>query len=318
MPLRVHHSPEAWSGALAARRAVLSIGNFDGLHLGHQQILRAVVERAREQEAIAGVVTFDPHPMKVLRPESAPALIETLQQRLTGFEQAGIEAVLILKFDAALSHLSPEEFVEAILVKALRVSVILVGQNFRFGHRQTGDVELLRKLGAKFDFAVNIVEPVKVDAEVVSSTAVRKAVAAGEMARAAELLGRAFALTGAIQPGAGRGRTLLFPTLNLAPEQELRPMSGVYVTETVLNGKVYGSATNVGTRPTVDGGAVTVESHLFGFNGEAQVDSMEVRFHKRLRDEQKFASVDALRAQIARDLKTAQEYFRHGLSERTG
>ncbi len=310
MPMRVFYSTEEWKAGLPEQRAVLSIGNFDGLHLGHRQILNAVVQRARAAAQVAGVVTFDPHPMKVLRPESAPPLIQTPAQRLSGFERADLDAVLVLRFDQVLSRLAPEQFVQDILVNGLRVGAVLVGENFRFGHRQAGNVQLLRQAGARFDFDVQIVPPVSDAGEVVSSTAVRNAVRDGDVLRAARLLGRPFALTGEIRRGAGRGRTLLFPTLNLAPQQELLPRTGVYVTETLLGEKAYRSATNVGTRPTVDGSSLKVESHLFDFSDQGRDGGMEVRFLHRLRDEQKFDSVDDLRAQIARDLQAAQEFFR--------
>ncbi len=314
---RACHSPAQWAqtvhNAWPGRRAVLTIGTFDGLHLGHQQILRHVVDRARHaaQPAIAGAVTFDPHPARVLRPEQAPPLIATLAQRLEGFRQSGLEAALILKFDRALSHLSPEEFVHSILVEHLRASLVLVGENFRFGHRQAGNVRLLAELGQRHDFQVEVVPPVCCDGEVVSSTAVRQAVAGGDVARAARFLGRPFELTGSIQPGAGRGRTVLFPTLNLQPEQELLPCAGVYATETRVGDRWYFSATNVGYRPTVDApsACVTVESHLLDFTEQLAAGALAIRFHARLRDERKFASITALREQIQHDIQNTRDFF---------
>jgi riboflavin kinase/FMN adenylyltransferase len=313
----VCHSPAEWAqvvrSAWPGRRAVLAIGTFDGLHLGHQQILRHVVDRARHaaQPAIAGAVTFDPHPARVLRPEQAPPLIATLAQRLEGFRQGGLEAALVLKFDRALSHLSPEEFVRSILVEHLHAALILVGENFRFGHRQAGDIRLLVQLGQRHDFQVEVVPPVRCNGEVVSSTAVRQAVAAGDVARAARLLGRPFTLTGKVQPGAGRGRTVLFPTLNLQPEQELLPRAGVYATETRVGGQWFFSATNVGYRPTVDAQAarVTVESHLLDFTEQMAAGELALRFHSRLRDERKFESISALREQIQHDIQHTRDFF---------
>jgi riboflavin kinase/FMN adenylyltransferase len=285
------------------------VGTFDGLHVGHQRILQSVRERARATGHRAAVVTFDPHPMRVLHPERAPLMIQTLSQRLAGFEQAGLEAALVLRFDRALSLVSPEEFIDRILVEGMRAGAILVGANFRFGHRGAGDVRLLGEAGKRDGFEVEIVPPVEVDGQIVSSTAIRGAVASGDVAGAIPLLGRAFSLTGEIRAGAGRGRTILFPTLNLAPEQELLPKLGVYATESAVGGKLYSSVTNVGTRPTFNGAGVTVESHLFGFSGDLASGAMEVRFHARIRDEQKFSGADALRAQIARDIEAARKYF---------
>jgi riboflavin kinase/FMN adenylyltransferase len=304
-------STEDWKARFTgARRSVLSVGNFDGLHLGHQKIIRSVVERARSSDALAAVVTFDPHPVKVLRPEQAPSLVQTLAQRLAAFAELGLDAALVLHFDAALASRTPEEFVRDILVEPLRALAVLVGANFRFGHRQAGNVALLTELSRRFAFAVEIVAPVIVDGEIVSSSAVRRAVREGNVVTAASLLGRPFALTGTIARGAGRGATILVPTLNLAPEQELLPATGVYATEALLAGRLYRSATNVGFRPTFDGTHLSIESHLFDFSERVTEGRLEVRFRERLRDERKFSGPDELRRQIAADLDQAREFFR--------
>jgi riboflavin kinase/FMN adenylyltransferase len=313
MPLAVFHSAEEWSARFGTEsRTVLSIGNFDGLHLGHQKILQMVLARARASALTAAAVTFDPHPMKLLRPENAPRMIQTLSQRLAGLEQMGLDAALVLRFDRALSLLSPEEFIQRILIERLHVAGILVGANFCFGHLGAGDVRLLTQFGKEHGYNVETVPPVEAEGRVISSTAIRNAIAAGNVAEAIPLLGRPFSLTGEIRSGAGRGRTILFPTLNLAPEQELLPKLGVYATEGAVRGTVFRSVTNVGTRPTFDGQGVTVESHLFGFNEQTAGGPLEVRFHRRLRDEQRFSSIDALREQIARDIAAAQDYFSGG------
>jgi riboflavin kinase/FMN adenylyltransferase len=314
MSFQICNSVEDWAARFAgARRTAVTVGNFDGLHLGHQKILRSVRERASATGQIAAVITFDPHPMRVLAPDRAPLMIQTLSQRLAGFDRLGLDAALLLRFDRALSLVSPEEFIERILVKGLRAGAILVGSNFRFGHRGAGDVRLLSEDGKRDGFDVEVVPPVEVGGQIVSSTAVRGAVASGKVAGAIPLLGRPFALTGEIRAGAGRGRTILFPTLNMAPEQELLPRLGVYATESVVRGKLYFSVTNVGTRPTFNGSGITVESHLFEFNEALAGGAMEVRFHERLRDELKFSGPGALRAQIARDITAARKFF----SERT-
>ncbi len=310
MAFLVFHAPEEWSAHFgAAGRTVLSVGNFDGLHLGHQKILQSVREGARSTGQRSAIVTFDPHPMRVLRPDQAPLMIETLAQRLAGFERMGVDAAVVMRFDRTLSLVSAEEFIERILVGCLRTGTILVGANFRFGHRGAGDVRLLSEYGKRDDFVAEIVPPVEVGGQIVSSTAIRNAVASGNVAEAIPLLGRAFSLTGEIRAGAGRGRTILFPTLNLAPEQELLPKLGVYATECVVEGGLYSSVTNVGTRPTFDGVGVTVENHLFGFGQTLTAGSMEVRFHTRIRDEQKFLGAEELRAQITQDIETAKRYF---------
>jgi riboflavin kinase/FMN adenylyltransferase len=310
MPLTVLHSPEQWTARFGARgHTVISIGNFDGLHLGHQRILRMVLERARATEQTAAAVTFDPHPIKLLRPENAPRMIETLSQRLARFGEIGLDAALVLRFDRELSLLSPEDFLRRILIDRLHVVAILVGANFCFGHRGAGDVRLLTQFGKEHGFEVETIAPVKMDGIVVSSTAVRNAVAEGHVDQAVPLLGRPFSLTGEIRAGEGRGRTILFPTLNLVPEQELLPRLGVYATESLVRGTVFQSVTNVGIRPTFDGRNVTVESHLFGFDEQMSGGNMEIRFHVRLRDERKFSGAEELKAQIARDIVAAREYF---------
>ncbi len=310
MALLVFNSIEEWSAlSTDTRRTVVTVGNFDGLHVGHQKILQSVKERARAAGQRGAVLTFDPHPMRVLQPQRAPLMIQTLSQRLAGFEQAGLDAALVLRFDRELSRVPAEEFIDRILVQGLQVSAILVGANFRFGHRGAGDVKLLSEFGPRSGFGVEIVAPIEIDGQIVSSTAIRGAVGSGNVAAAIPLLGRPFSLTGEIRAGAGRGRTILFPTLNLAPEQELLPKLGVYATESAVKGKVYSSVTNVGTRPTFDGANVTIESHLFAFTENLIGGRMEVRFHSRIRDEQKFSGAEALRAQIERDIETARRFF---------
>lgn len=309
MALLVCKSVEEWAAQFPdSRRSTVTIGTFDGLHLGHQKILQLVRERAGGGSR-AAVITFDPHPMRVLQPERAPLLIQTLAQRLAGFEQMGMDAALVLSFDRALSLVSANDFIERILVRGLRAGAILVGDNFRFGHRGAGGVGLLEERGKQDGFGVEIVPPVEIAGQMVSSTAIRAAVACGDVAGAIPLLGRPFSLTGEIRSGDGRGRTILFPTLNLAPEQELLPKLGVYATESIVGGRRYSSVTNIGTRPTFNGSGVTVESHLFGFNETLVSGAMEVCFHTRIRDERKFAGIDELRAQIARDIDTAKKFF---------
>ncbi|MHB8413028.1 MAG: bifunctional riboflavin kinase/FAD synthetase [Candidatus Acidiferrales bacterium] len=310
MPLAVLHSPEEWASRFGPKsRAALSIGNFDGVHLGHQKILRGVVECARRTNVLAAAITFSPHPVSVLRPELAPAQLETLEQRIARLDALGLDAVLVLHFDLAMAALAPERFVRRILVERLHTSAVLVGETFRFGHRQLGDVQLLAKLGRDLDFKVECIPPVVVRGMVVSSTAVRNAIAADEMEKAARLLGRPFALAGEIRPGTGTGRRFVFPTLNLATKQELLPARGVYATETLLDGRVYRSATNVGVRPTFDGTHLTIESHLFDFSEEITSGAMEVRFWHRLRAEQKFSGPEALREQIQSDLARTRSFF---------
>lgn len=289
---------------------VVTIGNFDGIHLGHQKILSGVLERARAGNLLPAVLTFYPHPSRVLRPDAAPALLSTLPQRLAGFEAAGMNAALVMRFDAELAKVTAEDFVRHYLVETMRARAVLVGDNFRFGHRQAGDVKLLGDLGKRSNFEVQVVPPVVADGVVVSSSAVRDVLRAGQVEDAARLLGRPFALEGEIHPGTGQGRKLIVPTLNLTTEQECLPKNGVYATQSAVGGKTYQSATNIGVRPTFNGTRLVIESHLFEFAENLTSGQMAIRFHARLRDEQKFAGPEALKIQVLKDIDRAREYFR--------
>jgi len=302
----------AKSAASADRRgSVIAIGNFDGIHLGHQRVLEFCIGLAKESGAVATALTFEPPPLKVLRPEVAPPRISTNQQRLEWFEALGMEAAVVLPFTMELAKLAPEDFVDQILVGQLRVRAVVVGDNFRFGHKQAGNVKFLRELGMRDGFDVIVHEPVVVDGQIVSSTMIRKLIAEGEVTRAARMLGRAFALTGEVVPGSGTGRKFTFPTLNLRPEQELLPARGVYITRTVLEGEPssHRSVTNVGMRPTFNGTGLTVETHLLDYSGNFSPKRIEVRFWKKLREEKKFAGAEELKAQIAKDIARANGFF---------
>ncbi len=311
--LSAFSSSQAWASRYAkfGHSSVLAIGNFDGIHLGHQAILRATVERANSLNAVSTALTFDPSPRKVLRPESAPPQLSTNAQRMEWFNTLGLEAVVVLPFTLDLARLSPEEFVEQILVRDLHVKAVLVGENFRFGHKQAGNAKLLSELGTKHGFDVVIIPPVVYRGEVVSSTIIRREVAAGDVSHAARLLGRPFALTGEVIAGTGTGRRFIFPTLNLAVEQELLPARGVYITRTRLDDETcsHRSVTNIGMRPTFNGSALSIETHLLDLELETAPKRIEVRFWKRLREEKKFSSPEELRAQIARDIARANSFF---------
>jgi phosphoribosyl 1,2-cyclic phosphate phosphodiesterase len=311
--LAVFDAAEKWREFYGAggRGSVLAIGNFDGIHLGHQAILKHAVELAAKTGAVATALTFEPSPLKVLRPESAPKRISTPEQRLEWFRAVDVESAVVLPFTVELSKLTPQEFVENILLRELRVRAVLVGENFRFGHKQAGDTSLLRELGRTHGFEVIALPPVSAHGEVVSSTVIRREIAGGKVTQAGRLLGRPYVLTGEIVRGTGTGRRFTFPTLNLKPDQELLPAAGVYITRTVLDGerKSRRSVTNIGMRPTFDGTALTVETHLLDSVGEVAAARMELRFWKRLRSEKRFSGPEELRAQIARDIRSANRFF---------
>jgi len=311
--LTVFYSAADWAARFASskRGSVIAIGNYDGIHLGHQRVLAFAMTRAKDSGAVSTALTFEPPPLKVLRPKSAPLRISTNQQRLEWFGALGIEAAVVLPFTPELASLSPEDFVDEILVRQLQVRAIVVGDNFRFGHRQAGDVKFLRDLGMRYGFEVVVHEPVALDGQIVSSTLIRKQIAEGDVTHAARLLGRPFVLTGEVVRGTGTGRKFLFPTLNLKPDQELLPARGVYITRTVFEGETssHRSVTNIGMRPTFNGSGLTIETHLLDYSGNFVPRHIEIRFWKRLRNEQRFASPDGLRIQIARDISAANRFF---------
>jgi riboflavin kinase / FMN adenylyltransferase len=309
MPLARIHSAEEWMARFGTdgKPAVVTIGNFDGVHLGHQKILGDTRALAARTQAMAVVLTFYPHPARVLRPAQAPLLLVTLEQRLAAIDKLGLDAALVLPFDETLAKMSAEEFVTKYLKETLKAFAVVIGNNFRFGRGQRGDAKLLDAMGLD----VHPTAPVEVDGVAVSSSAIRLAASEGRVEDAARMLGRPFSLGGEIVAGTGQGRKLVVPTLNLRTQQELLPKLGVYATETTVggDGKTYRSATNVGTRPTFDGQRLSIESHLLDFSANLTSGEMEVRFLKRLRDEQRFPSPEALRRQVLDDITQAKSYF---------
>jgi len=288
--------------------SVLAIGNFDGVHAGHREILRRVAQIARERGFVPAVLTFDPHPARVLAPDRAPKLITTVGQRLRRMESEGVEAAMLLPFSLDLARLSPEEFVRGVLVDTLHSRVVIVGDDFRFGHKQAGDLAILRALGERLGFEVESAGAILQRGERISSTAIRKLVEAGRVSRACRMLGEPFALEGPVVKGQGIGSKQTVPTLNLAPENELLPATGVYVTATrdPDSARTWRSITNVGYRPTFDGHDLTCETFLLDpLNGNTP-DRIEVSFLKFVRDERKFDTPALLREQILKDVAFAK------------
>jgi riboflavin kinase / FMN adenylyltransferase len=294
--------------------SALTIGNFDGVHAGHRRIFRRVRELAGAQGWNPSVLTFDPHPTRVVAPQRAPRLMTTCDERAALMAEEGIEQVLILPFDAQIAQLSPERFVDEILVGKLGVRAVAVGDNFRFGHKQAGNIQVLRALGERFGFTTEVISGVTVRGVLVSSSELRRLVEAGNVTRSARLLGRAYSLAGDVVPGHGVGQKQTVPTLNLRPSAEVLPKTGVYVTCTDdLDGRCqWQSVTNVGYRPTFGGTeGIKVETYLLGPLEGTPPTRIRVSFLWRLRDERKFESPEALKAQIFRDVARAQAYFRH-------
>ncbi|HYS27195.1 MAG TPA: bifunctional riboflavin kinase/FAD synthetase [Vicinamibacterales bacterium] len=289
---------------------VLALGNFDGLHRGHLKIIDRVRRGAAEHGGTPMAMTFDPHPSRVVRPDKAPPLLMTKEQRLEAFERAGINAVAVVRFTLELSKWDPETFVRAVLVDWLRVSEVWVGANFLFGHDRSGNFSTLRTLGQRYGFRADKIDAVRYKEFVVSSTRVRRLVAEGRMDEAGALLGHQFFIDGRVVPGANRGKALGFPTANLETANELLPPNGVYATMTTIDGIVHPSITNVGVRPTFgDTTKTMIEAYVLGYEGDLYGRVVRLGFVQRLRDERKFDDVDALRAQIEADRRRAERLF---------
>jgi riboflavin kinase/FMN adenylyltransferase len=293
--------------------SVLTIGNFDGVHAGHRRILRRVREIADEHDWKASVMTFDPHPAKIIAPERAPRLMTMPDERVALMRAAGIEQVLILPFTADVARLTAEEFIEQVLVKSLGVRAIVVGENFRFGNKKAGDTRLLESMGKRLGFTTEVVNAVALRGARVSSSAVRHLVESGKVARAARILGRPYSLEGDVVRGHGVGSKKTVPTLNLETRCEVLPKSGVYITRTtaVDNRRSWESVTNIGYRPTFGGDdRLSIETFLLDSPDGDPPSRIRVEFPWRLRDERKFETPDALKAQIIRDVARARAWFR--------
>jgi riboflavin kinase/FMN adenylyltransferase len=289
---------------------VLALGNFDGVHRGHRKILDRLHRIATERGATSVVMTFDPHPPRVVRPDKAPALLMTKAQKLEAIAQAGVQGAAIVRFTHELSRWEPETFVRTVLVDWLRVSEVWVGANFLFGHDRSGNFSMLRELGGRYGFKAEKIDPVRYKDFVVSSTRVRRLVSEGRMDEAGALLGHEYFLDGIVMRGDQRGRTLGFPTANLCTENELLPPHGVYATTTRVGETVMASVTNIGTRPTVDSsGRTAIETHIFDLDQDLYGASIRVGFVQRLRDERAFESLELLRAQIDADCRRARVLF---------
>jgi riboflavin kinase/FMN adenylyltransferase len=291
-------------------RSVVAIGNFDGVHLGHQRLLRSVVDAARRLDALSAVVTFDPHPTLVLVPDRAPKLLTPLNMKVRLIEQQGIELLVVLPFTLALSRLSPVDFVRQVLCDNLNAASVHVGPNFRFGYRQAGNIAVLSGIAHELRFRVEVLPEVEVRGERVSSSRIRELLSQGKVVPAGRLLGRPYSIEERIVHGLGVGKKLTVPTLNLAPVAVQHPRNGVYVTYTCLGGELHESVTNVGHKPTFGEHRLTVESYLLNFQGEVRDEEMEVQFLHRLRDEMKFPDAATLKAQIQKDARRSLKYFR--------
>ena len=289
---------------------LVSVGNFDGVHLAHQLVLKHVVDRARKLGAKSMAVTFEPHPVRILRPDVAPKLITPLPVKLKLLESTNLDATLVIPFTRDFSITSPSDFAE-ILGRRLKAKEVHEGANFHFGHKAQGNVAKLAEFGKKLGFDVKVYPELKVRGDIVSSSRIRELLRAGEVSRAQRLLGRVFSIVAHPGRGRGYGHKYTVPTINLTQYEELVPADGVYITRTSIGEERFDSVTNVGTRPTFGEPSFAIETHLLHFHPvELTADTaVEICFLKRLRGEIKFPSIDDLRAQIARDVARARRYF---------
>jgi riboflavin kinase/FMN adenylyltransferase len=289
---------------------VVALGNFDGLHRGHMKIIDRVRRRAGERAGTPAAMTLDPHPPRVLRPDKAPPLLMTTAQKLEALGRAGMQGVAVVRFTRELSLWDPETFVRTVLVEWLHVAEVWVGANFLFGHDRAGTFSVLRTLGARYGFRAEKIDPVRYKDFVVSSTRIRRLVQEGRVDEAGALLGHHYFVDGEIMRGAGRGRTIGFPTANLETVNDLVPPSGVYATTIAIDGLVLPAITNIGVRPTFgDTDRTMVETHVFDFDRDLYGQTLRLSFVQRLRDERAFPDVDALKAQIETDCRSARRLF---------
>jgi riboflavin kinase / FMN adenylyltransferase len=293
------------------RKVCLAIGFFDGVHLGHQQIIRQTITDARKYNALGLGITFDRHPNTIVAPARVPPLIYSLPQKLRTLESLGPEATLLIHFDQAFSQKTGEAFIRELAGAWSGIQSICVGANFHFGYKRSGNVELLKKLGGELKFLVHGMAAVALDGEPVSSTRIREAIRVGDLDAASQMLGRAYSMAGPVIEGDKLGRKLGFPTANLDPSGLALPPSGVYAIHAVVSGKTHRAVLNIGTRPTLGNPnpPLRVEAHLLDFDGDIYGHELEIVFAEKLRDEKKFSSVDELEAQIARDIERAKSVF---------
>lgn len=290
---------------------VLTLGNFDGVHIGHQAMIRRTVERAKSLNVPSIVIVFEPQPAEFFSGEP-PARLTTFNEKCQAMAPLGVDAVLCLTFDNTMAELSAEDFVKTILVDKLKARHVLVGDDFRFGHARTGDHALLSRLGEAFGFTTEAMHSIMGDGFRVSSTQVRVALKAGDFETAARLLGRPYHIEGRVVHGDERGRLLGYPTANIEPSRLVLPLRGVFAVRVQVLGQAYEGMANVGTRPTVDGLKTLIEVNLFDFNETIYDQDITVIFCAKMRDEQRFSSIDELKAQLNLDKTQVKAYFTHG------
>lgn len=308
--MRIVHTFEELADA--DRDICLAIGVFDGVHVGHQRVIGQAIADARQRNGLAVALTFNPHPVRVLQPARAPLLLTSTDHKLRLMAKLGLDACVVMTFDASFAATLPERFIERIVKATRRLRVICVGTRFRFGHNRAGDIRLIENLAPAFGYIAREIEPVTVNGESVSSTAIRNLVMTGDLDRAAAMLGRPFSILGTVEHGDGVGRQLGYPTANIDPHNEAIPAHGVYVARARLGNDTLAGIVNIGVRPTFNRPEPerTIEIHLLDFDRDIYGCEMEIEFVGKLREEQKFPTVAALKAQIARDETMARQWLK--------
>ena len=291
------------------RGCVLTIGNFDGVHLGHQEVLNGLKLRAKELGLASTVMTFEPLPQELFKGKQAPARLSRLREKLRLLGDYNIERLLCIRFDRKFAAITAPDFIEQLLVKKLGVKFLVVGDDFRFGHGRSGDYEMLVAAGQKFGFEVVSTQSLKVSNFRVSSTLIREKLAAGDIEQAQQMLGHPYIISGRVRHGDKKGRTIGFPTANIALERKVSPLHGVYAVEVALHGKNFSGVANIGQRPTVNGSRMQLEIHLFDFQGDIYGEAIDTQVMHKIRDEFKFESFEQLKQQIARDVLAAKHFF---------
>jgi riboflavin kinase/FMN adenylyltransferase len=308
--MEIINSKEIFYGKI--KNPVLTLGNFDGIHLGHQKIFRQLKERALEINGQSVIYTFNPHPVKVLNPKKFFPLITDFNEKVRLISEFGIDFLICADFDIEFANQPARDFVEKVLCGAIGVKEVLVGYDYRFGRGREGNSEYLKMMGKEFNFSVEIIDPVFVDGNIVSSSRIRELVQSGEMRLTAKMLGREFSVTGIIVKGKERGKKLGFPTANLLLQNELLPKEGVYTTRIELRGNIYKGMTNIGTNPTFKDKTLSIEVHIFDFNEDCYGELMKVYFVERLRDEREFPSPRDLILQLKEDEMRSREILSQG------
>ncbi len=304
--MRVCAGFEEWE---PGSKTAVSLGNYDGVHLGHQAVLKRTVELGHLSGIPSVAVTFDPVPKKILTPETAPPLIQTLGQRLKKLESLGLDCAVVVAFNRILAQKKPDEFIQDFLIDRMRIKHFVVGENFSFGHQKRGNLQLLRKMGQISDFTVEGIPEIVRNGLRISSSQIRDFVQQGNMEEATSFLGRPFALTGIVVEGEHLGAKLGIPTANLDVENEILPAKGVYVCLVHVDGEAIPAVTNVGLRPTFDGSRLTVEAHLLDHSSDLYGLKIEIQFLRKLRDEIRFNGVEALKIQIHSDIAATRAYL---------